>query len=112
MGCYYNTTVSLLGHVSKIVSILSVNYPIVPILTLLCNYNNSFLTVYFVSNHIRHLHNNLLHCDCKLQWLPDLFSTVSQGLPATCATPANLYGVAVVSLTEDQFVCGEFPDLM
>ncbi len=25
MGRYYNTTVSLLGHVSKIVSILSVN---------------------------------------------------------------------------------------
>ncbi len=31
---------------------------------------------------------------------------------ATCATPANLSGNAVVSLTEDQLVCGKFYNLV
>ncbi len=47
IGRYYNTTVgSLLGHVSKIVSILLSKLATVPILTRLCYCNYPFLTVY------------------------------------------------------------------
>ncbi len=36
-------------------------------------------------------------------------SSVTEGQPATCASPAYLAGSEIVSLMEDQFVCGEFP---
>ncbi len=47
MGHYYSTTVLLLGHVSKIVSILLSKLSDCPNTdTLLCYYNYPFLTVY------------------------------------------------------------------
>ncbi len=36
-------------------------------------------------------------------------SSVTEYQPATCASHAILAGIEIVSLTEDQFVCGEFP---
>lgn len=53
--------------------------------------------------------SNPWNCDCELHGLPDILRSVTYtGIP-TCATPANLSGAAMSSLTEDHLVCGELP---
>ncbi len=64
----------------------------------------------YIPIHISALYENPLQCNCKLRWLTSFLSTVSQVLPATCATPSNLNGTEVDSLEQDQLVCGESPE--
>lgn len=46
-------------------------------------------------------------CDCEVRWMPAFLREFSW-TGARCATPVNLTGVDIASLTEDQLVCGEF----
>ncbi len=64
--------------------------------------------------HVSYLHGNPLHCVCKLSWLCAFLRTVTEhrAQRARCATPAHLSGVAVRSLTVDQFACGRFPEFV
>ena len=53
---------------------------------------------------LRFIDGNPLNCDCKLRW----FKTLPRNLGAiTCTAPTNLNGQNLVSLPDDQLVCGK-----
>ncbi|KAJ4921776.1 hypothetical protein JOQ06_025944 [Pogonophryne albipinna] len=57
------------------------------------------------------LNTSSLLCDCQLQWLP-VWVAEQSFLPrvtASCAHPQTLKGSSVFSVSQDQFVCDDFP---
>lgn len=59
----------------------------------------------------RRLDSNSLFCDCDLLWLAELLKKYAeQGsiqTAATCEAPRDLHGRSIVTLTAQEFNCGE-----
>ncbi|XP_078456569.1 peroxidasin homolog [Lampetra planeri] len=57
------------------------------------------------------LDSNRLVCECDLKWLSNLLKSILKHgngqAAATCEQPASLYGRTLVSLTAEEFDCGE-----
>uniref|UniRef100_A0A665TUS0 Ig-like domain-containing protein n=1 Tax=Echeneis naucrates TaxID=173247 RepID=A0A665TUS0_ECHNA len=59
----------------------------------------------------RHLNTSSLLCDCQLKWLP-IWVAEQTFLPcvnASCAHPQMLKGRSVFAVSQDEFVCDDFP---
>ena len=55
------------------------------------------------------LNTTSLLCDCQLQWLGQwlIDSHFHQSVSAVCAHPASLVGRDILSVTAEEFVCGQ-----
>lgn len=60
---------------------------------------------------LRRLDSNALLCDCDLMWLAELLKKYAlQGNPqttATCESPRELQGRSIITLSTQEFNCGE-----
>ena len=54
------------------------------------------------------LRNNPFLCDCELRWFPQFLADTRPLIlmAGTCNAPASFSGMALDSLTEEQFTCG------
>uniref|UniRef100_A0AAV2M781 Ig-like domain-containing protein n=1 Tax=Knipowitschia caucasica TaxID=637954 RepID=A0AAV2M781_KNICA len=57
------------------------------------------------------LNTSSLLCDCHMQWLPPwlLDKPFQTSVFAVCAHPANLLGQSVLTISQDSFVCDDYP---